>query len=109
MEFQDSGHALLAMVTTVKQSSSLAATYMTPGKPTARSWNGLVSNHPRGDAISSALRMSYGRVLGLRDPAYQFVEWINTYRASRVLSFNLNPKPAWSGSQTPYGVGLSAN
>lgn len=93
-----------------KPSSSFAATYMTPGNATVRgAGTALFFSQPRGDAISSALRMSYGRVLGVSQPGYQFVEWINTYQASKTLSFNLNPKLAWSGSQTPYGVGLSAN
>ena len=91
-------------------SSSFAATYMTPGNATVRgAGTALLFSQPRGDAISSGLRMSYGRVLGVSEPGYQFVEWINTYQASKSLSLNLNPKLAWSGSQTPYGVGLSAN
>ena len=91
-------------------SSSFAATYMTPGNATVRgAGTALFFSQPRGDAISSALRMSYGRVLGVTEPGYQFVEWINSYQVSKALSFNLNPKLAWSGSETPYGVGLSAN
>jgi hypothetical protein len=91
-------------------SSSFAATYMTPGNATVRgAGTALFFSQPRGDAISSALRMSYGRVLGVSEPGYQFVEWINTYQVSKALSFNLNPKLAWSGSETPYAVGLSAN
>ena len=53
--------------------------------------------------------MSFGRVLAETRPGYQFVEWINSYQPSKFLSFNLNPKLAWSGSETPYGLGLSAN
>lgn len=83
-------------------SSSFATTYMTPGKATVRgAGTALFFSQPRGDAISSGLRMSYGRVLGVSEPGYQFVEWINTYQASKSLSLNLNPKLAWSGSQTP--------
>ena len=91
-------------------SSSFAATYMTPGNATVRgAGTALFFSQPRGDAISSALRMSYGRVLGVTEPGYQFVEWINSYQVNQALSFNLNPKLAWSGSETPYGVGLGAN
>ena len=91
-------------------SSSFAATYMTPGNATVRgAGTALFFSQPRGDAISTGLRMSYGRVLGITEPGYQFVEWINTYQASKTLRLNLNPKLAWSGTQTPYGVGLSAN
>jgi len=91
-------------------SSSFAATYMSPGNATVRgAGTALFFSQPRGDAISSGLRMSYGRVLGVSEPGYQFIEWINTYQLNGALSFNLNPKLAWSGSQTPYGLGLSAN
>jgi len=91
-------------------SSSFANTYMTPGNATVRgAGTALFFSQPRGDAISSALRISYGRVLGETRPGYNFVEWINTYQVSQVLSFNINPKVALSGSEAPYGLGLSAN
>jgi len=91
-------------------SSSFANTYMTPGNPTVRgAGTALFFSQPRGDAISSALRISFGRVLGESRPGYNFVEWINTYQVSKALSFNLNPKLALSGSDAPYAVGLSAN
>jgi hypothetical protein len=84
--------------------------YMTPGNATVRGGGtALFFSQPRGDALSAALRMSYGRVLANVREGYQFVELINSYQASKNLSFNLNPKLAWSGSGTPYGVGLSAN
>jgi len=40
---------------------------------------------------------------------YLFFETINTWEATPWLAFNLNPKLAWSGFGTPWGVGLSAN
>ncbi len=40
---------------------------------------------------------------------YLYAEAIATWMANKTLSFNLNPKLAWSGISTPVGVGLSAN
>ncbi len=40
---------------------------------------------------------------------YLFFETVNTWEATPWLAFNLNPKLAWSGLGTPWGVGLSAN
>ena len=96
--------------TSSNPSSPFATSYLAPGNATVRGGGtALFFSQPRGDAISSALRMSYGRVLAESRPGYQFVEWINSYQLSQSLSFNLNPKLAWSGSETPYGLGLSAN
>jgi len=40
---------------------------------------------------------------------YLFAETINTWEANPWLAFNLNPKLAWSGVETPFGIGVSAN
>ena len=40
---------------------------------------------------------------------YLFFETMNTWEATPTLAFNLNPKIAWSGSGTSWGVGLGAN
>jgi len=40
---------------------------------------------------------------------YLFFETVNTWEATPTLAFNLNPKLAWSGSGTSWGVGLGAN
>jgi len=98
------------LATGSNSSSSFATKYMTAGDATVRGGGtALFFSQSRGDAISSALRMSYGRVLGVSESGYQFVEWINTYQVNKSLSFNLNPKLAWSGSESPYGLGMSAN
>ncbi len=64
----------------------------------------------RGAPFSGAGRVSLGRN---NDPdsfqGYVFAETINTWEATPWLAFNLNPKLAWSGISTPWGVGLSAN
>jgi hypothetical protein len=83
---------------------------MTPGNASVRGGGtAIFFSEPRGDALSTALRMSYRRVLANLREGYQFVELINSYQASKVLILNLNPKFAFSGTGTPYGVGLSAN
>ena len=40
---------------------------------------------------------------------YLFFESMNTWEASPKLAFHLNPKVAWSGGGTSWGVGLAAN
>lgn len=89
---------------------AFAATYMTPGSTTIRGGGtALFFSQPRGDALSSALRMSFGRVLGETRYGYQFVEWINSYQINPSVSVQLNPKLAWSGTSTPAGFGLGLN
>ena len=40
---------------------------------------------------------------------YLYAEAIGTWEANDWLAFNLNPKLAWSGLATPFGIGVSAN
>ena len=40
---------------------------------------------------------------------YLFFETMNTWEATPNLAFNLNPKLAWNGAGTSWGVGLGAN
>ncbi|MCP9779128.1 MULTISPECIES: hypothetical protein [Cyanobium] len=40
---------------------------------------------------------------------YLFFETMNTWEATPTLAFNLNPKLAWNGAGTSWGVGLGAN
>ncbi|MBM5792682.1 MAG: hypothetical protein FJ057_01845 [Cyanobacteria bacterium K_DeepCast_0m_m1_088] len=40
---------------------------------------------------------------------YFFFETMNTWEATPSLAFHLNPKLAWSGAGTSWGVGLAAN
>jgi hypothetical protein len=70
----------------------------------------LFFSQPRGDALSTALRLSFGRVLAPDDRSgYVFGELLNTRELSKVFSVNLNPKIALSGSENLFGVGMSAN
>ena len=63
----------------------------------------------RGAPVWGSGRISLGRNNGGSGQGYVFAETINTWEANRWLAFNLNPKLAWSGVGTPWGVGLSAN
>ena len=40
---------------------------------------------------------------------YLYAEAIGTWEANDWLALNLNPKLAWSGVDTPFGIGVSAN
>ena len=70
----------------------------------------LFFSQPRGDALSTALRLSFGRVLAPDDRSgYLFGELLNTRELSKIFSVNLNPKIALSGSENLFGIGMSAN
>jgi hypothetical protein len=91
--------------------SSLALQFLEPGATMLRGGGtALFLSQPRGDAISSALRLSYGRVLGESSrPGYLFAESINSIQLNPNLSLNINPKLASSGSGTPLGLGVGFN
>ncbi|MFY9251286.1 MAG: hypothetical protein WAO48_09045, partial [Vulcanococcus sp.] len=40
---------------------------------------------------------------------YLYAEAIGTWETNDWLALNLNPKLAWSGVDTPFGIGVSAN
>ena len=70
----------------------------------------LFFSQPRSDALSTALRLSFGRILAPDDRSgYVFGELLNTRELSKVFSVNLNPKVALSGSENLFGVGMGAN
>lgn len=70
----------------------------------------IVLNQLRGAPLSIGGRITVGRN---KDPAsyqgYVFFETINTWEATPWLALNLNPKLAWSGESSPWGLGVSAN
>ena len=69
------GHLNTGSNTGSNPCSSFAATYMTPDNATVRrAGRALLFSQPQGDAISQALRVSHGRVMGVSEPVYQFVE-----------------------------------
>tara|TARA_Y100001968_G_scaffold280565_1_gene277218 strand:- start:88930 stop:90834 length:1905 start_codon:yes stop_codon:yes gene_type:complete len=60
----------------------------------------------RGDFFTNALRVSAGRARGI---GWYFTEMLNTYKATKNLKFNLNPKIAFSGYGNAASIGTSIN
>jgi hypothetical protein len=92
---------------------------VTPLSKTFASDNGLnqryggkavVFSQLRGAPFSGGGRITLGRN---EDPAslqgYLFFEAMGTWEVTPWLALNSNPKLAWNGTSTPYGIGLSAN
>ena len=65
-----------------------------------------ILSQDKGDFITSSLRVSAGRLKGT---GWVFGEILNTYKISKILSFNLNPKSSFSGTGNPLGIGTSLN
>ena len=66
----------------------------------------------RGAPLWSALRLSFGRNIDSSDntaPGYLFAETPFTWEANSRIPININPKLAWSGSGTLWGLGISTN
>jgi hypothetical protein len=103
--------AVAQVATSSNPSSSFAQSLLIPGNPTVRgAGTALFFSQPRGDGLSTALRLSYGRVLAPNDRSgYFFGEILNTKDLSKAFSINLNPKIALSGVENLFGLGLSAN
>ena len=95
----------------VRPLNALSTTYASDG-----GWNyryggkAIAMSQLRGAPFSLGGRISLGRNT---DPAsyqgYMFVESVSTWEANSWLALNFNPKLAWSGVSTPWGVGLGAN
>ena len=95
----------------VRPSSDLATTYASDG-----GWNyryggkAIAMSQLRGAPFSLGGRISLGRNTAPSSyQGYMFIESVSTWEANSWLAFNLNPKLAWSGVSTPWGVGLGAN
>jgi hypothetical protein len=103
--------ALGQIATASNPSSSFAQSLLSPGNSTIRgAGTALFFSQPRGDALSTALRLSYGRVLAPDNRSgYFFGELLNTRELTKTLSVNLNPKVALSGVENLFSVGISAN
>ena len=91
--------------------ASFLNTYLGPGNVNVRLGGKAVVFRPtKGLPVWAAGRITVGR--NFQTSSYQgylFFESVNTWEATPWLAFNLNPKLAWSGFGTPWGVGLSAN
>ena len=86
-------------------------TFLGPGNRSLRfGGKAMVFRPTKGLPVWAAGRITVGR--NYQSNSYQgylFFETVNTWEATPWLAFNLNPKLAWSGLGTPWGVGLSAN
>ncbi|WP_094559783.1 hypothetical protein [Synechococcus sp. 8F6] len=70
----------------------------------------MVFRPSKGLPLWAAGRISLGRNEDESSKqGYLFFETMNTWEATPTLAFHLNPKVAWSGSGTSWGVGLAAN
>jgi len=70
----------------------------------------MVFRPSKGLPIWAAGRISVGRNEDeISKQGYLFFETMNTWEATPTLAFHLNPKVAWSGGGTSWGVGLGAN
>lgn len=91
--------------------ASFLNTYLGPGNRNVRfGGKAMVFRPTKGLPVWAAGRITVGR--NFQSSSYQgylFFESVNTWEATPWLAFNLNPKLAWSGFGTPWGVGLSAN
>ena len=95
----------------VRPLNALSTTYASDG-----GWNyrfggkAIAMSQLRGAPFSLGGRISLGRNTAPSSyQGYVFAESVSTWEANSWLAFNLNPKLAWSGVSTPWGVGLSAN
>jgi hypothetical protein len=91
--------------------ASFLNTYVGPGNRNIRfGGKAMVFRPTKGLPVWAAGRITVGR--NFQTSSYQgylFFETVNTWEATPWLALNLNPKLAWSGFGTPWGVGLSAN
>ena len=105
------GNAGAAATGATGTAASFLDTYMGPGNTNIRfGGKAMVFRPTKNLPIWAAGRITVGRNFDASSyQGYLFFETVNTWEATPWLAFNLNPKLAWSGLGTPWGVGLSAN
>jgi hypothetical protein len=105
------GNAGAAATGAAGSAGSFLNTYLGPGNRNLRFGGKAVVLRPsQGLPVWAAGRITVGRNFDSSSyQGYLFFESVNTWEATPWLAFNLNPKLAWSGFGTPWGVGLSAN
>tara|TARA_Y100001968_G_C19454192_1_gene771075 strand:+ start:9305 stop:11248 length:1944 start_codon:yes stop_codon:yes gene_type:complete len=70
----------------------------------------VFSSPLRGAPFWSSARISFGRNQQKdKFQGYLFSEFINTWEPYKWMALSINPKIAWSGVSSPYGIGLGAN
>ena len=99
--------------TNVPQDNPQARSYLNDG---ATNWRGsgkaVLTSPLRGAPLWSALRLSFGRNINTSNnttPGYLFAETPFTWEANSRIPININPKIAWSGSGSLWGLGISTN
>jgi len=108
--FSDAGAAANGVAPGTPAASFLN-TYQGPGNRNIRFGGKAMVMRPTSNLpFWTAGRITVGRNFDSNSfQGYLFLETVNTWEATPWLAFNLNPKLAWSGLGTPWGVGLSAN
>ena len=101
-------------VNSVPQTHIQARTYFTNEKATVYRGSGKVvlTSPLRGAPIWSALRLSFGRNIdesANTANGYLFAETPLTWEGKSNVAFSINPKLAWSGVGSLWGVGVGAN
>ena len=99
--------------TNVPQDNPQARSYLNDSSTNWRGSGKAVLTSPlRGAPLWSALRLSFGRNINTIDnsaPGYLFAETPFTWEASSRIPININPKIAWSGLGSLWGLGISTN
>ena len=97
----------------IPQNTIQARTYANDG---AINWRGsgkaVLTSQTRNAPIWSALRISMGRNMDTENTTaqgYLFAETPLTWEANSNLAININPKVAWTGVGSLWGMGISAN
>ena len=97
----------------IPQNTVQARTYANDG---AINWRGsgkaVLTSPLRGAPMWSALRVSLGRNMDITNntaQGYLFAETPLTWEAHSKIALNVNPKVAWSGVGSLWGMGISAN
>ena len=93
-----------------RSSSIYVKNYIAPGSYNIRG-GGKVKfySEKRGDAITNALRLTYGRVMAENRNGYLFAEIINSKKLNKGLSININKKFAITGNDSLTALAASIN
>ena len=99
--------------TNIPQDNPQARSYLNDGSTNWRGSGKAVLTSPlRGAPLWSALRLSFGRNTNASSntvPRYLFAETPFTWEANSKIAININPKIAWSGLGSLWGLGISTN
>ncbi len=95
---------------TIEPTNSYVNTFLGNGARNLRfGGKAMVLRPTKAFPIWAGGRVTVGRAGGSEGQGYLFFDQTNTWEATPTLAFHLNPKLAWSGAGTSWGVGLGAN